>query len=126
VRSIGWKTSTGENACARISEVETVTFETETWLKLRDRDFIKNSETETSKFVHFAEIFEKNVVITSKLNFFQISGIFRPVLVVSYLQIRQTEIEALLNHFFAIIKVSSETCSLRDRDSQKRTSIRHH
>ena len=40
----------------------------------RDRDFIKNSETktrdlkfeaETSKFVHFAEIFQKNVVITS-------------------------------------------------------------
>ena len=27
--------------------VETVTFETETWLKLRYRDFIKNPETET-------------------------------------------------------------------------------
>jgi len=27
--------------------VETVTFETETWLKLRDRDFIKKNETET-------------------------------------------------------------------------------
>jgi len=25
--------------------LETVTFETETWLKLRDRDFIKNPET---------------------------------------------------------------------------------
>jgi len=37
--------------------VETVTFETETWLKFRD-------ETETSKFVHFAEFFQKNVVIT--------------------------------------------------------------
>jgi len=47
--------------------VESVTFETETWLKLRDgeRDFIKNPETqirdltfktETSKFVHFAEM----------------------------------------------------------------------
>jgi len=31
----------------------------------RDRDFIKNSETEASKFVHFAEIKIKNVVITS-------------------------------------------------------------
>jgi len=35
--------------------VKTVTFETGTWLKLRDRDFIKNPET--SKFVHFTEIF---------------------------------------------------------------------
>jgi len=42
--------------------------ETETWLKLRDRDFIKNSETEnwnsrprfeTPKFVDFAKIFQK-------------------------------------------------------------------
>jgi len=38
-------------------EVETVTFETETWLKLRDRDFIKIPETRDFKFVHFAEIF---------------------------------------------------------------------
>jgi len=58
--------------------------ETETWLKLRDRDFIiKNSETrdlkfktKTSKFVHFSEIFGNNVIIISKLNLFQISGIF--------------------------------------------------
>jgi len=56
--------------------------ETEIWLKLRDRDFIKNPETrdlkfktETSKFVHFAEFFFLNVV-TSKLIFFQISAIF--------------------------------------------------
>jgi len=54
--------------------VETVTFETETSLKRRDRDFIKNSET--SKFVEFAQIFEKNVVTTSKLNLFRISGSF--------------------------------------------------
>jgi len=55
----------------------TVTFEIETWLKLQDRDFIKNprSRLETSKFVHFAEL-KKNVVVTSKLIFFQISGIF--------------------------------------------------
>jgi len=32
----------------------------------RDRDFIKNSDTKTSKFVHFTEIFQKNVVITSE------------------------------------------------------------
>jgi len=30
--------------------VETVTFEIQTWLKLRDRDFIKNPETETRDF----------------------------------------------------------------------------
>ena len=40
--------------------------------------------------MHFAE-FKKNVVITSDLNYFQISGIFRRVLVVSYLQIQQTK-----------------------------------
>jgi len=41
--------------------VETVTFatEAETWLKPRDRDFIKNPETETSRFVHFVDIFKK-------------------------------------------------------------------
>jgi len=48
--------------------VKTVTFETETSINLRDRDrdFIKNSETrylkietETSKFVDFAKIFQK-------------------------------------------------------------------
>jgi len=47
--------------------VEAVTFETE--LKLRDRDVIKNSETETSKVVDFAEISQTNVAITTKLNF---------------------------------------------------------
>jgi len=69
--------------------VLTVTFDTdtETWLKRRDRDFITDSET--SKFVHFAETFLKHVVITSELNFFQIYGIFRRVLVVSYLQMQQ-------------------------------------
>jgi len=40
--------------------VETVTFETETWLKLQDRDFIKNSETETRdlKFDTETRVFE--------------------------------------------------------------------
>jgi len=36
--------------------VETVTFKTKTSLKLWDRGFIKNSETETSKFLDFAKI----------------------------------------------------------------------
>jgi len=98
--------------------VETVTFniETETWLKFRDRDgdrdFIKNSETETeiSKFVHFAEI-KQNVVMTSELNFFKFLELFELVLVISYLQIQQTKnrwiIKILLNHFFPIFKVST-------------------
>ena len=64
--------------------VETVTFETETWLKLRDRDFIKNPETETwpsrpsletSKFIDFAEIFFK-CRHHFQVDFFQISVIF--------------------------------------------------
>jgi len=86
--------------------VETVTFETdttETWLKLRDRDFIKKSETETrdltfeteaetrySTFVYFIA-FVFNVVITSKLIFFKFLAFFRPVFVVSYLQKQQTK-----------------------------------
>ena len=37
--------------------VATITFEIETWFKLRDQDFIKNPET--SIFVHFAKIFFK-------------------------------------------------------------------
>jgi len=78
------------------------------WWCIRDRHFIKNSAT--SKFVHFAEIFLKNVVITSKLIFFKFLAFFRHVLVVSYLQMQQTKnrwiIGILLNHFFAIFKVS--------------------
>jgi len=43
--------------------------------------------------VHFAEIFQKNVVISSKMNFFQISGFFGRVLVVSYLQLQANLVE---------------------------------
>ena len=104
----------------------------------RDRDFIKNSETETrdlkfetetSKYVHFAEILLKNVVITSDFNFFQISGIFRLVWVVFYLQIQQTKnrwiTEILINHFFAIFKVSrSETFETETRKNGSRDESR--
>jgi len=72
---------------------ETVTFETETSLKLRDRgfvkncetkteirdrDFIKNSETETRDFKisGFSGNFSKNVVTASQVDFFRISRIF--------------------------------------------------
>jgi len=42
-------------------------FETETWLKLRDQDFIKKSETQ--KFTDYAEKFLKIVITTPNLNF---------------------------------------------------------
>jgi len=68
----------------------------------RDWDFITNSETETrdlkfetetetSKCVHFAEILLKTVVTTSDFNFFKFLVIFRRVWVVFYLQIQQTK-----------------------------------
>ena len=38
-----------------------------------------------SKFVHFAEICQKIIIITSKLNFFKFRSFFRYFLVVSYL-----------------------------------------
>jgi len=70
---------------------------------LRDRDLVKMSRpglhqnskfpileirNRDSTFQNFW-ILQKNVI--SKLNFFRISGIFRPILVVSYLQIQQTK-----------------------------------
>ena len=64
----------------------------ETWIsRPRFETWSSRPRIETSKFVHFAEIFLKNVVIPSELNFFQISGIFRHVLLVSCLQIQQTK-----------------------------------
>ena len=114
--------------------------ETETWLKFRDETSSKNSETETSNFVHFAEI-KKNIVITSDLIFFRFLAFFRRVLVVSYLQIQQTKnrwiIEISINHFFAIFKVSrpetfeSETrpdtfeTETRENGSRDSTTIKH-
>ena len=55
--------------------VETVTFEIGIWLKLRDRELIKNPETRDFQICAFCRIFFLNV-ITSKLNIFQTSGIF--------------------------------------------------
>jgi len=67
--------------------VEIVTFEPKTETSSK----IPRPRRKTSKFVHFAEI-KKNVVITSKLIFFKFLASFRPVLIVSYLQIEQTKI----------------------------------
>jgi len=98
--------------------VETITFETETSLKLRDRDFVKNSETETwmsrprletSKFLNFAEIFQKMSPPLPKLNFFEFLAFFRLVFTVSYLQTQQRKnslnYRVLLIHILAIFKV---------------------
>jgi len=66
--------------------VETVTSETETSSKIPRPRF------ETTKFVDFAEIFQKNVVIISKLNFFEFLRFFRPVLFFSYLCCRHATV----------------------------------
>ena len=107
----------------------------------RDRDFIKYSET--WKFVDFAEIFQENVVITSKLNFFQISGIF-PTCIWLFLackvQIRQTRYSLNYGSFtkpflcdIESLKAVTDICSLPDwdetwnhRDSQKWVSRLYH
>ena len=113
--------------------VEIVTFETvtETWLKVRDDTetstkalrpglgtWSSRPRLETSNFVYFTEI-KKKMSSSLRTWFFLSSGIFRHVLLVSYLQTQQTKnrwiIEILINHFFTIFKVMKP----RDRDSQK-------
>ena len=77
----------------------------DSWLEVRDRDF---------KIRTFCRNFFFNVAITSDLNFFQISGIF-PMCFGCFLPANATNknrwiIQILINHFFAIFKVSrSET-----------------
>ena len=95
-------------------------FETETWLKFWDEadtssksprleTWNSRPRLETSKFVHFAEIFFLMSLLLTWI-FFKFLACFRRVLIVSYLQIQQTKncwiIEILINHFFAIFKVS--------------------
>ena len=75
--------------------VETVTFETETWLNFQNETETSSKtprpRLETSKFVHFAE--KKKYIYISSLhltwNFFQFLAFFQRVLFVSYLQIQQ-------------------------------------
>jgi len=99
---------------------------------LRDRDLVKISrldrdlkfETETSKFMQFAEI-EKNVVITSDLNFLQISGIF-PTCFGCFLP-TYTPNKKSLNYINfnkpSLCNIQSlDTWNLRDRNSQKLVS----
>jgi len=133
------------------NEVETVNFDTETWLKFRDetetssknsenetetRDVKFEAETDTRDFAHFAETCLKTVVITSDFKlFFKFLAFFPHVLVVSYLQIKQTKsrwiVEILINYFFAIFKVSrpetfeTETCKNESRDRDQVSRLHH-
>jgi len=97
---------------------------------LRDRDFIKNSETrdlkfetETAKFVHLLKFFNKMSSSLLSCFFFKFLVFNWHVLVVAHLQIQQTKnhwiigLHISLNHFFAIFKVWRPAgCSLWDRE----------
>jgi len=89
--------------------VESVTFETETWLKLRDWDFIKNSETRDFQIWAFCQNFVLNVVVTSELNFFlflAFSDMFWLFLTCKCNKQKSLNLRILLNYFFATFKVS--------------------
>jgi len=74
-------------------EPKTVT--SETWLKLRDRNFIKKSETRDLQIfqfcINYSKIIQENVFTTSNLNFFELLTFLQPVLVFPYLHVQQTE-----------------------------------
>ena len=86
----------------------------------RDRDFTKNCETwslrprlETSKFVHFAEIFKTMSSSPLTWIFFKFLAFFRRVLVVFYLQIQQTKIFELQKFWYAISLQYSKSRDLK-------------
>ena len=98
--------------------VETVNFETETWLNLRGREFIKNPETRDFIICAFCRIF-LNVVITSKSIFFKFlafSDGFGCFLPANTTNESCWIIEILLYHFFAIFKVSRHAALTPRRD----------
>jgi len=64
--------------------------ETDTSLKLRDWDFIKNSETRNFKICGFCRNFSKKCRYHfPSWIFFKFLAFFRPVFIVSYLQIQK-------------------------------------
>ena len=83
------------------------------------RHLVKTSKAklEISKFVHFAEIFQK-IIATLKLNFSKFWAFFQSVLLVSYLLIQQRKTcwitEALQSHILAILTVSRQEACDRD------------
>jgi len=71
----------------------------------------------------------ENIVITSKFDFFRISDIFPTCLPANTTDKNSLKNRCLLNHFFAIFKVSrhwgvTETCSLRDRHADETWNLR--
>jgi len=83
-------------------------------LEIRDRDFIKNSETETLDFkiCGFCRNLKKMSLYLPKLNFFRISPIF-PTCFHCFLPAIKIEkktrlITVLLSHILAIFKVSRQ------------------
>jgi len=91
--------------------VETVTFKTKTWLKLWDRDFIKNPETEIQDFkiCAFCPIWKKMSSLLLSWFFFKFLAFFRPVLVVSYLQMQQTKVVKIYKFYYTISLQYSKT-----------------
>jgi len=80
---------------------------------------------EILKFVHFAEIFQKIIITTLKLNFFKFLEFFKSVLVVSYLLIQQRKTHWVQKFYKAISlqywqfqdnRLVIETCNLWEQD----------
>ena len=88
------------------------------------QDLVKTSRPKLKilKFVHFAEIFQKIMITTFKLNFFKFLAFFQSVLVVSYLLIQQRKNS--LNYSFTNPypcnsqdnRLVTETCNLWEQD----------
>ena len=118
--------------------VETVTYETETWLKLWDRDLIKNPETRDLKFETETRDFEICAICGIKKesssllswifsNFWHFSDLFSLFLTCKYNKQKIVELWKF-HHFVSLlnsvsrpvaIETEAETSNLRDRDSQK-------
>jgi len=110
-------------------------FETETWSKLRDRDFIKYTRLETwvsrshlkicVSCRYFSKKFPNNVITTSKLKFCRISGSF-PTCFGCFLSANTADRNPLnyrsfsLRHILAIFKVSRQQACDRDLWSLRR------
>jgi len=118
--------------------VESVTFETETWLKFRGeieawsktprrrpRLETWSSRPRLQNLCILPTFFWKTSLSLLSRIFFQFLAFFRRVLVVSYLKVQQTKnrwiIKILINHFFAIFKISrSETFEAETRKNGSR------
>jgi len=91
------------------------------------QDLVKTSrpKLKISKFVQFAEIFQKIIITTLKLNFFKFLAFFQSVLVVSYLLIQQRKTRWITEIYKAISlqylqlqdnRLMTKTCNLWEQD----------